>query len=560
MMSKEWVQAAPPPACVLEPLVRECGLHPLVAGILHRRGYETPEDVHRFLQVKLAGLRNPFELRHMAEAVQIVIDALKSARRIVILGDYDVDGITGTTLLLEFFEACGCKNLDFFIPNRLEHGYGLTAKSAEVLLSMNPEVVITVDNGITAAAEVEQLQASGITTVITDHHLPGAELSGGIVVNPNHPECPYPFKKLSGCGVALKLALGVRKVLREQDWWTTDRPEPNLLDSMDLAALGTIADVVPLVDENRIMVQFGLQVMNSKPRLGVTAMRSLRKTDKVVARTVGFQFAPLLNASGRLKDASLGVELLRCQDDESARIIVAELNRTNEERRSVEAEMREAAFRIAATQRDRHSLVIAHPEFHEGVNGIVAARLVDHYHKPTIILSQNGDSLKGSARSIPELHVKQALESCADLLDRFGGHAAAAGCSLSLARLDEFSARFEAFCRATLPELPTPKLEIEGALDDSAISDQLVEQLEWLQPFGEGNPEPFFVVQAPDHEFQTMKERHVKWKLNGSVDIIGWNLAEAFEQQPPSQLAVTLGFNEYRGRRRVQMLIQEVQA
>ncbi len=258
--------------------------------------------------------------------------------------------------------------------------------------------------------------------------------------------------------------------------------------------------------------------------------------------------------------ASLGVELLRCQDDESARIIVAELNRTNEERRSVEAEMREAAFRIAATQRDRHSLVIAHPEFHEGVNGIVAARLVDHYHKPTIILSQNGDSLKGSARSIPELHVKQALESCADLLDRFGGHAAAAGCSLSLARLDEFSARFEAFCRVTLPELPTPKLEMEGALDDSTISDQLVEQLEWLQPFGEGNPEPFFVVQAPDHEFQTMKERHVKWKLNGSVDIIGWNLAEAFEQQPPSQLAVTLGFNEYRGRRRVQMLIQEVQA
>ena len=176
MMFKEWVQATPPPAWVLEPLVRECGLHPLVAGILHRRGYETPEDVHRFLQVKLAGLRNPFELRHMAEAVQIVIDALKSARRIVILGDYDVDGITGTTLLLEFFEACGCKNLDFFIPNRLEHGYGLTAKSAEVLLSMNPEVVITVDNGITAAAEVEQLQASGITTVITDHHLPGAEL------------------------------------------------------------------------------------------------------------------------------------------------------------------------------------------------------------------------------------------------------------------------------------------------------------------------------------------------------------------------------------------------
>ena len=222
--------------------------------------------------------------------------------------------------------------------------------------------------------------------------------------------------------------------------------------------------------------------------------------------------------------------------------------------------MRDAAFRIAASQRDRHSLVIAHPEFHEGVNGIVAARLVDRYHKPTIILSQNGDSLKGSARSIPELHVKQALESCADLLDRFGGHAAAAGCALSTDRLDEFSARFEAFCRAALPELPNPKLEIDGMLDESVISDQLVEQLERLQPFGEANPEPIFVVQAPEQEFQTMKDRHVKWQLNGSVEIVGWNLAEMFEQQPPSQLAVTLGFNEFRGRRRVQMLIQEVQA
>jgi len=559
-MFKEWVSAPQPPAWVLDPLVRDCGLHPLVAGILHRRGCETPEAARTFLEIKLDELRNPFELRHMAEAVKAVIAALKSERRIVILGDYDVDGITSTTLLLEFFEACGCKHLAYFIPNRLEHGYGLTAKSTEVLLSMNPEVVITVDNGITAAAEVEQLQSSGITTVVTDHHLPGDTLPGGIVVNPNHPDCPYPFKRISGCGVALKLALGIRKALREEGWWSVDRPEPNLLHSMDLAALGTIADVVPLVDENRIMVQYGLQVMNTKPRPAITAMRELRRTDKVVPRTVSFQFAPLLNAAGRLKDASVAVELLRSPDEESARLIVEELNRTNEERRSVEAEMRDAAFRIAASQRDRHSLVIAHPEFHEGVNGIVAARLVDRYHKPTIILSQNGDSLKGSARSIPELHVKQALESCADLLDRFGGHAAAAGCALSTDRLDEFSARFEAFCRAALPELPNPKLEIDGMLDESVISDQLVEQLERLQPFGEANPEPIFVVQAPEQEFQTMKDRHVKWQLNGSVEIVGWNLAEMFEQQPPSQLAVTLGFNEFRGRRRVQMLIQEVQA
>ena len=560
MMLKEWVQAPQPPSLILEPLVQECGLHPLVAGILHRRGCETPDDVRTFLESKLDALRNPFELRQMAEAVNTVIAALKAERRIVILGDYDVDGITGTTLLLEFFEACGGKQLDFFIPNRLEHGYGLTTKSAEVLLSMRPEVVITVDNGITAAAEVELLQASGITTVVTDHHLPGDTLPGGIVVNPNHPDCPYPFKRISGCGVALKLALGIRKALRDEGWWTADRPEPNLLHSMDLVALGTIADVVPLVDENRVMVQYGLQVMNTKPRPAITAMRSLRKTEKVVPRTVSFQFAPLLNAAGRLKDAAVAVELLRCRDDESARMIVEELDRTNEERRSVEAEMRDAAFRIAATQRDRHSLVIAHPEFHEGVNGIVAARLVDRYYKPTIILSQNGNSLKGSARSIPELHVKQALESCADLLERFGGHAAAAGCTLPLDQFEAFSARFEAYCRAALPELPTPKLQLDGTLNESAISEQLVEQLERLQPFGEANPEPIFVVQAPEQAFQTMKDRHVKWPLNGSVEIVGWNLAEAFEQQYPSQLAVTLGFNEFRGRRRVQMLIQEAQA
>jgi single-stranded-DNA-specific exonuclease len=494
----------------------------------------------------------------MREAVNLLQKMIAENRRIVILGDYDVDGITATALMLDFLNKCGKLDLDFFIPNRIKHGYGLTEASTDILLGMRPELVITVDNGITAAREVKRLNDAGIKTIITDHHLADASLlPSGIVVNPNHPECNYPFKKISGCGVALKLIMSLRKSLRDSGWWTTESPEPNLREILDLAALGTVADVMPLVDENRILTHHGLLVMNEKPRLAIRVLQKLKNVKTITSRTLGFQFAPLLNAAGRLEDADMAVKFLLSNDQQEAEKMAKILDATNIQRREKEGEMLETALALAEKQKQNPALILASPEFHEGINGIVATRLVERFYKPVLILSEWAGKLKGSGRSIPELHLKNALSECADLLDRFGGHAAAAGCSLIPENLDEFRKRFFAFCRENIPESIEPKLHLDGCLEFPKLTSLFVEQLDRLQPFGEGNQEPLFSVKTPELPFTRLKEKHVKWQVNGNVEIIGWNRAETYAEKLPSQLAVNLGFNEFRGRRKIQLNIQD---
>ena len=316
---KQWYDSSTADPEQVKQLCREWNTNPIVAEILLRRGYKTREEITSFLNPQLKNLRDPFELRQMQEAVNLLQEMITENRRIVILGDYDVDGITATALMLEFLHKCGKLDLDFFIPNRIKHGYGLTESSTDILLEMKPELVITVDNGITAAREVQRLNDEGIKTIITDHHLADPSLlPSGIVVNPNHPECKYPFKKISGCGVALKLIMSLRKSLRASGWWTAERPEPNLRDILDLAALGTVADVMPLVDENRILTHHGLRVMNEKPRLAIQVLQKLKNVKTITSRTLGFQFAPLLNAAGRLEDADMAVRFLLSNDQQEA--------------------------------------------------------------------------------------------------------------------------------------------------------------------------------------------------------------------------------------------------
>ena len=566
MLQKKWHES---PAMDPEEVKRLCsvwGMHPRVAEILLRRGFKTAGEIKSFLQPSLNNLRDPYELRMMQGAVDLLQEAIVKNWRIVILGDYDVDGITATALMLEFLQKCGCLNLDFFIPNRIKHGYGLTEASTDILLEMNPDLVITVDNGITAANEVQRLNDEGIKTIVTDHHLADPNLlPAGIVVNPNHPECPYPFKKISGCGVALKLIMALRKTFRESGRWTTERPEPNLRDSLDLAALGTVADVVPLWDENRILTYHGLLVMNEKPRLAIQVLQRLKKVKTITSRTLGFQFAPLLNAAGRLVDADMAVHFLLSDDLQEAESMAQKLDATNLERRKKEGEMLETAFNLAEKQKNDPALILVSPEFHEGINGIVATRLVERFYKPVLILSESEDTktaekrLKGSGRSIPELHLKDALSACSDLLLRFGGHAAAAGCSLLPEKLTELRERFFTYCQQNIPETLEPNLQLDGILEFPELTNTFVEQLDRLQPFGEGNQEPLFSVNAPGTPFMELKGMHVKWQLNGNVEIIGWNRVDSFTGEPPSQLAVNLCFNEFRGRRKIQLTIQDSQ-
>ena len=557
---KQWFDSSTGDPEQVKRLCLEWKTNPQVAEILLRRGYKTREEIKSFLMPNLSNLRDPYELRQMREAVNLLQDAIVNNWRIVILGDYDVDGITATALMLEFLQKCGNLNLDFFIPNRIKHGYGLTEASTDILLEMNPELIITVDNGITAAREVKRLNDEGIKTIVTDHHLADVSLlPSGIVVNPNHPECNYPFKKISGCGVALKLIMALRKSLRDSGWWTAERTEPNLRDSLDLAALGTVADVMPLVDENRILTHHGLLVMNEKPRLAIQVLQQLKKVNTITSRTLGFQFAPLLNAAGRLEDADMAVKFLLSNDLQEAETMAKKLDATNFERREKEGEMLETALALAETQKHFPALILTSPEFHEGINGIVATRLVERFYKPVLVLSEREEKLKGSGRSIPELHLKDALSGCSDLLERFGGHAAAAGCSLIPENLDAFRNRFFAFCREHIPESIEPSLKLDGSLEFPKLTDLFVEQLDRLQPFGEGNPEPLFSMETPELPFSLIKDKHVKWQLNGNVEIIGWNRAEMYAENPPSKLAVNLAFNEFRGRRKIQLTIQDSQ-
>ena len=536
----------------------ELRMHPLVADILLSRGFKTQKDIQSFLEPSLNNLIDPFQFRHMNLAVELLQDAIVNNRRIIILGDYDVDGITATALVLDFLKTCGAGKVDYFIPNRLKHGYGLTDASTDILLERNADLVLTVDNGITAAKEIRRLNDAGIKTIVTDHHLAEIDLlPSGIVVNPNHPECKYSFKKISGCGVALKLVMALRKSLRKLDWWTSVRPEPNLLNSLDLAALGTVADVVPLLDENRIITYHGLKVMNEKPRLAIQVLKSLKKVETITSRTLAFQFGPLMNAAGRLKDADMAVQFLLSNDRQEAEEMVKILDETNAARKEKESEMIETALKLADEQKNYPALILVSPEFHEGVNGIVATRLVESFYKPVLILSENEGKIKGSGRSIPELNLKDVLSDCSDLLERFGGHAAAAGCSLIPENLEAFRDRFIAVCDDWLPDSLFPKLQLDGALDYSELTEQFMEQLNRLQPFGEGNPEPLFSVNIPESPFTSLKQKHVKWKLNGNVEIIGWNRSESFTNDLPSELAVTMGFNEFRGQRSIQLIIQD---
>ena len=533
-------------------------LHPLVGQMLVRRGLDDPEPAARFLHPSLEHLHNPFAMLGMEPAVARIIQALEREERIVVSGDYDVDGMTSSALLSEFLEQAGCKNLEVFIPNRFDHGYGLTASTVAALVALQPQLVVTVDNGITAIEEVARLQSLGVDTIITDHHLPRPEgVPPGIVVNPRQQGCGYPFAAISGCGVAFKLVSALRKTLRDRGWWNPSRPEPNLKEALDLVAIGTVADVVPLVDENRVLVAHGLEVLNRPTRrAGIDALMEVaRARGPVTARTIGWQLAPRLNAAGRMHEGTLGVKLLRARDPEMARELALRLDQENTNRREREGEMvREAKARIASEGLDRGpAIVVDSPDFHEGIIGIVAARLVERYQRPVVVLARNGTGLKGSIRSVPGIHVTEALNACADLLAEYGGHAGAAGCRVEEANLEAFRQRFAQACgeQASQKDGPEP-VWLDGRLETANLEASLVEQLTLMEPFGHQNDPPYFLVEGAELSRigvspRVIGENHLKWDLPNGAEMVGWRKAEKISAGEEKQFRVSLGFNEFRG-------------
>jgi single-stranded-DNA-specific exonuclease len=551
---------------LVEKLVRESSIPAPLAAILVNRGIVEPGDAIRFLSPNLADIHDPFLLLGMEKAVSRLASAVINGESVCIYGDYDVDGITAVALLIDFFRKIGLPCF-YHIPLRLEEGYGLSAEGIAAAAARGAGVIVSVDCGITAVAEADLCASLGIDLIITDHHMPGETIPAALaVINPLQPGCPFPFKYLAGVGVAFNLMIGLRTRLREEGHFSSGNV-PNLREYLDLVALGTIADIVPLLDENRIFVKYGLSELTSSRRPGIQALKEVAGVkEEVGCGAVGFRLAPRLNAAGRLEDAALGVELLLCGERQKANAMAAELDAGNTERQVLEQAILEDALSMVKGNpqlRLRKSIVLASGEWHPGVIGIVASRIVDIFHRPTILIALQDGNGRGSGRSIPRFHLHEALTACSGHLVKFGGHKYAAGLSIDEATLEAFVESFdEVACGLLTPEDLIPELCVDMVLKPDEISFKLAEAFALLAPFGMGNPEPVFVLEgARVADSRVLKERHLKLRLTAgkqSMDAIGFNMAEGREIPEVVTVAFSLQINEWNGRKSMQLRLRDL--
>lgn len=548
---KRWRIADGPPEADAAVLARALGVPPLLAGLLWRRGCRTPEAAQTFLDAPLEALHDPRQMLGMAAAVDRLRVALARREPILICGDYDVDGVSGAAVLVAGLRRAGGE-VEYTVPRRLEHGYGLHVSIAERAAAAGIRVLVTVDHGISAGEAVALARARGMDVIICDHHLPPPTLPPAIaVLNPRQAGCAYPFKELCGVGIAFKLLQALFGPGAEEELWTF----------LDLVALGTIADLVPLVGENRILVKRGLVQLAATSRPGLRALAAvagipLSPPGGLGAGRVAFGLAPRINAAGRLDDAAAAVRLLLTRDPFEARELAGELDRQNRERQELEGSILADALAQAAAEsarggRDR-ALVLASPAWHPGVIGIVAARLVERFGRPTALIGTGGPEARGSARSAGGWHIADALGRCADLLLHYGGHRTAAGFSLQPDRIEAFRARFLSLAAQDLSDddlVPTLVAEAEVSLDtlDLALADSLAH----LGPYGVGNPEPLLVarrlqvMQGP----RRVGQNHLKMKVRQSprggrvVEAIGFNLGSFLDfLDRPTSPRVDLAF------------------
>ncbi len=550
----------------LEPeLANALGLAPLTARILLQRGLDTPALARDFLEGRLANLPDPFLLLGMERAVTRLVHALKNRERVQIHGDYDVDGITGTALLVDGMRSFGFE-VDYHLPLRLKDGYGLSAEALQEAAGSGVRVVVSVDCGVSALAEAALAKQLGLDLIVTDHHHPPETLPlAYAIINPHQPGCLFPYKELAGVGVAFFLLVALRKALRDARCFD-GQTEPDLRLSLDLVALGTIADMVPLTGVNRMLTKVGLQLLDKAPRPGIRALKASAAVDTVNCGTVGFRLAPRLNAAGRLEDASLGVELLLGQKLAEATDTAEFLDGLNSERQAIEKEALEQAIeRLEKGGEGRaHSIVLADARWHPGVIGIVASRLVERYHRPTVLIALDGGQGKGSARSIRGFHLYDALSHCREHLLGFGGHAYAAGLSLQDARLDAFTEAFEVAAAASLTDDDmVPCLAHDGDVLLEELDLKTVRQLEGLNPFGMGNPEPVFVVTGVRVQQASVVGRdHLRFTVRQegySLPCIAFGMAGRLAELSGSvDILCSPAINEWKERVDVQLRVKDI--
>jgi single-stranded-DNA-specific exonuclease len=553
-----------PPRVVWQ--LEQQGLHPLLARLYAARGVTDKAE----LDYELKSLLPPASLTHATDAAQLLADAIEAEAKMLIIGDYDCDGATATAVGMRALKALGA-DVDFLLPDRFKLGYGLSPEIVDVAAEQSPDLIITVDNGIASLEGVARAQQHGIATLITDHHLPAETLpAADCIVNPNQPGCDFPSKCIAGVGVMFYVMLALRAELRERGYFA-ERPEPNFANLLDLVALGTVADVVKLDRNNRILVSQGLKRMRAgQMQPGIVALfkAAARDPKRATAFDLGFLLGPRLNAAGRLADMRLGVECLLTDDPTRALTIAQQLDTLNRERREIEAGMQEQALLLleALDANDATpGIALFDESWHEGVVGILASRIKDKLHRPVFAFAPGeGGIVKGSGRSIPGLHLRDALDLVAKrapgLLIRFGGHAMAAGATVAAENFEKFKSLFAQVAGELLaPADLTRTLETDGNLESGYISLETARLLE-NEIWGQGFPAPLFMDEFDVEQQRVLKEKHLKLRLrkgNTRIDAIQFN----FSTQPGNRtrLAYRLAINEYMGVESPQLMVEHLE-
>jgi single-stranded-DNA-specific exonuclease len=561
MPPKRWIVAPPLTDAARAALA---DYPPIVAQLLFNRGIADPAEAQRFFAGQIAQPDDPFLLTGLAEAVERLRRAIQAGERIAVYGDYDTDGVTATALLVQVLTTLGADARPY-IPHREDEGYGLNVEALNTLKAESVDVVVTVDCGIRSPDEADHARQIGLDLIITDHHHPGPELPRALaVINPKQPGDPYPEKSLAGVGLAYKIAQGL---IRPMD----PRPDISGSDVLDLVALGTVADLAPLTGENRLLVRQGLSVINKPRREGLKSLLSYArlKPGAVNATTIGFVLGPRLNAAGRLESALAAYDLLTTTNVSTANERAQQLEQQNRDRQDL-TRLTHAHARQLALEKDPETplLFAAHPDFKPGVVGLAAARLTEEFYRPSVVAARGDDFTRGSARSIREFHITEALDQCRHLLERHGGHAAAAGFTARSEHVDELAEMLQRIAREKLAGMDLqPALHVDAVVALADLDAALEQDLRQFEPCGYGNPTPLLAsreVRVVSSRTVGADGRHLKLTLGdgrATMDAIAFNQGHWRERLPAHvDVAYHLEVNEWNGEKRLQMNVRDIQA
>ncbi len=578
-MDKRWKFKAKGNQELIDKLSRELNINTTLANILVQRNITTFEEAKRFFRPKLEHLHDPFLMLNMEKAVERISKAISSNEKILIYGDYDVDGTTAVALVYSYFKDI-YYNLDFYIPDRYKEGYGISIEGIDFAKEHGISLVISLDCGIKAVDKIDYANQLEIDFIICDHHLPGEELPRAFaILDPKQKDCPYPYKELSGCGVGFKLAqaFGMRNSI----------PAKALYKYLDLTAISIAADIVDITGENRILAYYGLAQINKSPRPGIESILEFANIKRVYNNKLPdtafnkslsisdlvFTLAPRINAAGRISDGSNSVNLLKCSEKTKAAQIAIEINKFNEERRELDAQITLEALEIIENIEnfgDHKTTVVYKEGWHKGVLGIVASRLTESYYRPTIVLTLDGDTLTGSARSVKGFDIHSAIESCSDLLVNFGGHKYAAGMTIKKANIKEFIRRFEKSVMENIEVMmETPEIEIDSELCLADINNNFVKVLSQFAPFGPGNMAPIFATKGvKDTGYaRIVGNNHIKLKLlknsdySHAIDAIAFQQAEKFDivsKNDPFDACYNIEENYWQNKISIQLNIKDI--